>query len=133
VLIDGDETIEFSHKATLIIDDGAGADTGNLNNPATPTVLTSIRVNADDGDDTVTSNAGGLVAVDFHGGVGNDLLDASGVSAAATLFGEDGNDTLISGSGADNLAGGAGQDLMNPGAGANSVNGGADSDTLLLR
>ena len=48
VSVDGFETIEFSNKTSLTINGLAGSDTINLNNPTTPTGLTSITVNGGD-------------------------------------------------------------------------------------
>ncbi len=59
VTVDNFEPIEFDNKTNLIIDAGAGSDSINLNNPNTPTGLTSITVNGDDptaGSDTVVVN-----------------------------------------------------------------------------
>ncbi len=48
VSIDGFETIEFSNKVTLTINSLAGDDKVHLNNPTTPTGLTTINVNGGD-------------------------------------------------------------------------------------
>lgn len=58
VSVDDQETIEFSNKTTLTINSLAGSDTINLNNPNTPTALTTIAVNAGDptGSDTLIVN-----------------------------------------------------------------------------
>src|SRR5205823_556964 len=53
VSIDNFESIEFSNKTALTINALAGTDTINLNNPTTPTGLTSgITVNGGDPTDT---------------------------------------------------------------------------------
>ncbi len=44
VTVDDFEPIEFTNKATLVIDAGNGADTISLNNSTTPTALTDITV-----------------------------------------------------------------------------------------
>ena len=64
VSVDGFETIEFSNKVNLTINGLAGSDTINLNNPNTPTGLTSITVNGGDptASDTVIVN--GTAAVE---------------------------------------------------------------------
>jgi uncharacterized repeat protein (TIGR01451 family) len=59
VSVDGFETIEFSNKASLVINGLAGSDTINLNNPSTPAGLTVINVSAGDptaGSDSVVVN-----------------------------------------------------------------------------
>ena len=54
VTVDGFESLEFSGFGTLNIDAGAGSDVINLNNPVTPTDLTTI--NVDGGDPTAQSD-----------------------------------------------------------------------------
>ncbi|WP_425614911.1 dockerin type I domain-containing protein [Anatilimnocola sp. NA78] len=53
ISVDDHETIEFSNKTTLTINALGGSDTISLNNPNTPTALTSITVN---GGDPTTSD-----------------------------------------------------------------------------
>jgi hypothetical protein len=48
ITVDNFESMEFSQKTNLIIAGMAGSDEINLNNPGTPTNLTSITVNAGD-------------------------------------------------------------------------------------
>ena len=65
VTVDGFESTEFSNKTVLTIASGAGNDTINLNNPNTPTGLTSIVVNGGNpiaNSDVVTLN--GLATAD---------------------------------------------------------------------
>ena len=54
VSVDDQETIEFSNKVQLTINALAGSDTVNLNNPTTPTALTTIVVNGGDPTDSDT-------------------------------------------------------------------------------
>lgn len=58
VTIDSWESIYFKNKSNLEVDAAAGSDTINLNNPTTPTGLTSITINGDDptGSDTLIVN-----------------------------------------------------------------------------
>ena len=58
VTVDNFEPIEFSNKTALTINAGSGSDEINLNNPNTPTNLTSISVDGGDpgGSDTVIVN-----------------------------------------------------------------------------
>src|SRR5262249_4419668 len=60
VSVDNQEPIEFTNKVALTINGLAGSDTINLNNPNTPTALTSITVDGGDptaGSDTIIANA----------------------------------------------------------------------------
>ena len=96
VTIDNFESIEFSNKAELVINAGAGQDTIHLGNASTPTGLTNITVNGGDpgsGDvlmltgsaaaatvNTATamisgaSGAGGEVDIDYSGIESLDLV-----------------------------------------------------------
>ena len=78
------------------------------------------------------------------GTTGNDLLDASAATGAASLSGLAGNDTLVGGSGDDTLAGGIGSNRLFGGAGndtfliafgagqADTLDGGAGFDTVTI-
>src|SRR5262249_42271940 len=132
VTIDNFERIEFSNKTALTITARVGNDVVTLNNPANPTGLTGITVNAGDGDDTVTTLAGLPTAVTFNGGDGNDYLSAAGAAGAAGLNGGTGNDGLIGGAGNDVLSGGDGEDVLDGRGGSNSLDGGAGADTVLV-
>ncbi len=59
ISVDAYETIEFGGYATLDIDAGAGSDVININNLATPDVLTDLNVNGQDptASDTLIVNA----------------------------------------------------------------------------
>jgi hypothetical protein len=71
--------------------------------------LTSIVVDALDGNDTVT--------------VGRGII-------GATLMGGNGNNSLVGGAGADSITGGVGSDTMIGGTGNDSLDGGAGNDLL---
>jgi subtilisin-like proprotein convertase family protein/Ca2+-binding RTX toxin-like protein len=90
----------------------------------------------DDPNDTVNL-AADLVASNLDSftvrtGSGNDIIDATAVSAVAlTLLGGDGDDELTGGAGADRLEGGSGEDRLRGGAGLDQLFGGDDDDTFL--
>jgi hypothetical protein len=70
----------------------------------------ALIVNALGGPDTVTLHGLTLPAT-VEGGAGDDVLDASGVSAlGVVLRGGEGDDTLVAGGGLDTLDGGPGHD-----------------------
>jgi Ca2+-binding RTX toxin-like protein len=74
--------------------------------------------------------------VEVQGGAGDDTLTytGSGKSAIGALFGEDGNDTLITGNGDDYLHGGPGNDALSDGGNGAGVRGrllGGDGDDTL--
>ena len=64
------------------------------------------------------------------GNAGNDRLDASMLTAAMFLFGQDGDDTVIGGAGNDTILGGNGDDLLWGGAGNDILQGGPGNDTF---
>jgi Ca2+-binding RTX toxin-like protein len=87
------------------------------------------RVDAGDGDDTIT---GSPQADDLFGGAGNDtILGGAGVDV---LAGGDGNDALDGDAGADQGFGGGGSDTFtwNPGDGSDLVEGGDGSGDRLV-
>lgn len=71
------------------------------------------------GDDDGVWVAGSQLAVEEHGGAGNDALYAimGGYGPGAVLFGDDGDDVLTSGAAADVLVGGLGRDWLRAGSG----------------
>jgi len=65
---------------------------------------------------------------------GDDVVDASGVAAAAmllTLDGGDGDDILLGGAGNDTLLGRAGDDVLIGGPGTDTIDGGTGSDIVI--
>ena len=122
---------------------GAGADTfvvqptasefgtaigGGVQNTLDYSQLTSaVTVNLLSGTATGFSSIANFSMV--IGGCGNDSLAADN-SAAVTLVGGAGNDTLTGGAGADVLLGGAGNDTMRAGSGRSLLVGGSGVDTL---
>ena len=103
----------------------------------TGTLITSIRVDAGDGNDIVHSLSGAGLPATLQGSTGADII--SGGGGADRLEGGDGNDildggggpdVLLGGNGLDNLTGGDGDDVLQPGAGAGDfVGGGPGVDT----
>jgi Ca2+-binding RTX toxin-like protein len=65
---------------------------------------------------------------------GDDVVNASGLSADSIQFaanGGDGDDALVGGAGNDTLSGGAGDDELIGGPGQNALDGGAGDNILL--
>lgn len=74
---------------------------------------------------------GGVTALHFSGGAGQDVLTtAAGTSARMIVNGGDGDDQLTTGDGIDVLVGGTGQDNLDGGAGRDRLIGQAGDDTL---
>jgi Ca2+-binding RTX toxin-like protein len=103
----------------------ASADSGEL--VCLRALVTSVDVDAGDGDDVVVSD--GLdIGVHLTGGPGSDVLSGSG--ASDRLDGESGNDQLDGGDGADRLSGGLDDDVLAGGGDDDLLDGGDGSDQL---
>ncbi|NUP17705.1 MAG: hypothetical protein HOZ81_16755 [Streptomyces sp.] len=103
-----------------------------------PLPVTTIRVNANDADDSVTISPNLEATGTVFGGAGDDRLN--GGPRADRLVGDDpaatglratpGNDTINGGPGNDTISGLAGNDTINGNAGNDTLNGDSGNDTL---
>ncbi len=91
--------------------------------------VTTIIVQAGDGNDTIVVASSVAVPTFISGEGGNDTITTNG-QRSDTLNGGEGNDTLSAGGGSDQLFGGNGADLLNGNAGDDDLNGEAGNDTL---
>ncbi len=130
--------------------DLAGTPGGGVGDGAADTVI----VNGTAGEDaiTVAGDASGVAVLGLSAAVniagaeaandrlvvnalgGDDIVDASGLSADAILLtadGGDGDDVLIGGDGNDTLTGGAGDDILIGGPGADVLDGGPGNNILI--
>lgn len=134
--VDGFEPIEFVNKQCLIIDAGSGDDTVVALNSATPTLLQSITINGDAGNDTIRLEAlpNSPLAVTVNGNNGHDTIDARLITndTVLTLNGDAGNDTITGGSGADMIDGGAGDDTLIASPGDDTLTGGDGVDVIRI-
>ena len=89
--------------------------------------VSSIRILAGAGNDTVLINPG-VMGVVILGGDGNDTL--TGGDGSDRIKGGAGNDLIHGGRGDDLLLGGAGDDMLYGDAGNDTLDGGAGRDTL---
>jgi Ca2+-binding RTX toxin-like protein len=64
-------------------------------------------------------------------GAGNDMFDGQGGQILGPAYGDDGDDTLLSGAAAETLLGGEGQDWLCGGDGADSLSGGIGANRML--
>lgn len=87
---------------------------------------TSYVVNADVGDDQITT---GLGNDQIDGGPGNDLITAG--AGNDTIAGGPGDDSILGGNGNDQTQSDDGIDIVDAGAGNDQVDGGQGNDTLL--
>lgn len=117
------------------------------------TSLTSVTVNAADGNDTLTGSNdfaetlrgsdgddvinGGGQGDSLDGGNGNDVIVGGagddvidGDDGDDTIDGEAGADEIIGGDGADEISGGTGNDTIDSGEGSDLVDGGDDDDSI---
>ncbi len=105
-------------------------DTATLGSQSILTAsVTTMTINAGDGNDTVDVSAVAVAGLVASGEIGDDLLVGS--SSDDTLSGGDGADTLNSDGGNDSLSGGIGADNINGGTGNDSIDGGDNNDTLI--
>jgi len=72
----------------------------------------------------------GGVPIGLLGGGGNDTLKDEQRDAPSVIFGDEGNDRIVSGPGADELEGNGGNDELEAGPGADSLLGGEGDDKL---
>jgi Ca2+-binding RTX toxin-like protein len=150
----GADTITINNLAgtgvTQVNLDLAGVPGSGVGDGAADTVI----VNGTSGNDVISVNgdasgvsvAGLAAAVHIAGAevandkveifalAGDDVVNASGLTATAiqlTEDGGDGNDVLIGGAGNDTLLGGAGDDVLNGGPGQDVLDGGPGNNTLI--
>ncbi len=126
---------------SIIVQGGDAANNINLSGVVQSTyiALTSVRVDGNDGDDTITASTdvpSGLLGGLF-GGDGDDTI--VGLNGADSIDGGDGddslngggaNDTLIGGNGVDRIDGEAGDDVIEGGNGADILIGNAGADNI---
>ncbi|MBM3970209.1 MAG: hypothetical protein FJ302_10140, partial [Planctomycetes bacterium] len=94
--------------------------------------LSSLIINANGGDDTITgsSDLSFLGALTVNGGDGNDTIDFGNWTLTSSIVGGDGQDTITGGSNADTIDGGNGDDVIAGGAGNDLILGGLGNDNL---
>jgi Ca2+-binding RTX toxin-like protein len=134
-LSDGVLSIEGTHKNDKIVVSLAGEDLTQLSvkiNKSTTLFsaadVTSLVINAGNGNDRVVVAESVLIPAQIFGGKGNDWLTGGG--AIDVIYGGAGNDKLDGGSGDDQLLGEAGQDRLRGGMGSDGLWGGAGHDRL---
>ena len=137
----GDDLIIIDIDGQGEIDGGAGFDTVRLVTDTTVfywvdyTNLPILHIPTNVGEYSalhverfeVVNSAGDLTQLVLMGGDDADVIDASGESVAANIYGGAGNDTLTGSSVAGQIFGGAGNDIM---VGNGSLFGGEGNDTL---
>lgn len=139
VAVDAFESIEFNNKSTVTINanDGTGvgdaADTVTVNHSNAPAGLTTMNINLQEGDNTVTVLAvAGTHTLTLAGGPNNDLLDASATVASPVsirFIAGEGDDTLIGSGGDDTFDGGGGNDTFVGNGGTDNIGGGVPVST----
>jgi Ca2+-binding RTX toxin-like protein len=134
-LSEGVLSIEGTHKNDKIVVSLAGEDLSQLavkiNKSTTlfnAAEVTSLVINAGNGNDRVIVADNVLIPAQIFGGKGNDWLTGGGESDV--IYGGAGNDKLDGGSGNDQLFGEAGHDRLRGGAGEDELWGGTGHDRL---
>jgi len=99
----------------------------------------TVSIDADNATLGITFTGSTTAANTLSGGSGGDTI--TGGAAADTLTGDNGADSIVGGAGADTITGGngadtivggAGVDVINAGNGVDSISGGAGADTFRL-
>jgi Ca2+-binding RTX toxin-like protein len=131
---DGADTLDGAGGNDLLIG-GKGADVYVLTQ-----LGDTVQEDASSGADTVRAVSGYTLGINLEGlqligggfGVGNADTNtmATDATAAGTLDGAGGNDSLTGGSRNDSLVGGLGADSLTGNAGQDTLNGGGGADTL---
>ena len=113
---------------SIIIAGGQDANTINLSgvNATSFPALTSISVDAGNGDDTIIGSFD--LADQIDGGHGNDTINSLGGND--TILGNDGDDVITAGDGNDSISGGDGHDSISGEAGDDSINSGDGNDSV---
>jgi len=112
---------------TIFLSEGTGSKAwgGDNNDTITAAGGASTVIYGDNGNDILLAN---MLAIEIHGGEGNDTI--TGSPQADNLFGDGGADTINSGDGNDVVDAGAGNDTVDAGAGIDTILGGAGADVL---
>jgi Ca2+-binding RTX toxin-like protein len=90
--------------------------------------LTSIRVETKDRKDAVTAGSEVLTSMKVHAGTGDDTI--RGGTGDDTLYGDGGSDTIHGGKGDDMITGGGGHDDLDGDRGGDTLSGGAGNDQM---
>jgi hypothetical protein len=117
----------------IVVSETAGVLTSTINGITETTTFNGLdRVNVLGlgGDDVITLGELSIDAL-VEAGAGNDMVNASEVTAAdVTIDGGDGNDVIEGGAGDDTLLGGSGDDKIFGGSGDDFIDGGAGYDMV---
>jgi Ca2+-binding RTX toxin-like protein len=113
----------------VVVDATNGDDVASISGDAS-----GMRVNGLSARVAAIGTEAGSDRLTVNGLAGDDVLDASSVSAGSglvTLDGGDGDDVLIGGAGDDTLLGGPGDDVLIGGAGTDILDGGFGGNVVL--
>lgn len=121
-------TTAASTVKSIIIVGGQDGNTINLSGVSSVafTDLTSISIDAGNGDDTIIGSFD--LADQIDGGHGNDTINSLGGND--TILGNDGDDVINAGAGNDSINGGDGHDSIAGEAGDDSINSGDGNDSV---
>ena len=81
---------------------------------------------------TVYNTLTNIQAVDLTGGASDILMDASGYTGDATLYGGAGENTILASSGKDYINGGTGNNFITAGTGMDTLYGGSGQNELIV-
>jgi RTX calcium-binding nonapeptide repeat (4 copies) len=135
---EGSDTYEIGIGALIgpvVIDDTGTAGTDTLLVNGTPfddvITLTDTAITGLGGGMPFNLSFSGIEVLAVDAKAGDDLVDGSALTISVTIYGGDGDDTLIGGSNDDHIYGQDGNDDLIGNLGADYLDGGAGSDGLL--
>ncbi|MFI5379775.1 MAG: calcium-binding protein [Tepidisphaerales bacterium] len=123
----------------LHIDGTAGDDVITLSEtkakPATATAAaTPATYNVKIGTDSTTFPKSLVSKIIIHGNAGNDKITVAALDPhpwILSIYGDDGNDTIVSADARDGIVGGAGDDFITGTGGHDTIQGGAGNDVIM--
>lgn len=117
----GNDFISGGGNTTLQVDAGDGDDLLSVLGFTSGTVILG------NGNDVVTTQA---KSVEIFGGAGNDLIKTNTDGGSASIYGEDGIDTITASLGNDLIVGGANKDHISAGGGNDTIRGFGGNDRI---
>ncbi len=109
IVKNGNSNLSARDVVSIVANGGTGGNRINLSGvtPISFPSLTSVTINGNGGNDTITGSSFGDL---IHGNAGNDSIVAG--PGDDVILGDDGNDTLVGDAGNDTLTGGNGLDTL---------------------
>ncbi|MFN7866205.1 MAG: hypothetical protein ACK5TX_02260, partial [Planctomyces sp.] len=124
-----DKSMEDDDNDRIVVGDGSNLIHAGIGNDEILVGTGSNMIYAGDGDDVIDVADGNSIV---YGGAGNDVITANSLTKFATIFGEDGNDTISVGTGNDRISGGGGDDTITSIGGDDQIDAGDGDDIITV-